>query len=234
MKNFIVCCLIGFVSISVLAKMPDGFDKNETDKAKIEAWIKAATDATPWEKDNLDMMLAVADMNAEKTPYADFKEVFKNFVKSEAFNKRYNGKAKADAWKNLCVAFIQSRPRFTPYFTKVLTDAELNDSYYVNRECFYQRTLSKYFLENKEIFRKYFKTCVYENVKKNDKLSVIEIEKALNFYKMNMINQKLGLTKDEIAEDLRYAKLLVFSFIGKSEEWKQICVTLELMIKSNQ
>ena len=235
MKNFIICCLVCLVAVSVFAKMPDGFDKNETDKTKIEGWIKNSSEATLWEKDNLDIMLIVSDMSAEKTSYTDFKKVFKDYVKSETFLKRYKLKfVGEDRWKTLCVAFIYPRSRFTPYFEKVLTDPELNDSYYVKRTCYYQRISQKYLLANKELFRKYFKTCINENIIKDDNLTFMGCKRAIENYKNNMTNSSLGLTKEEIAEDLRYAKLLIFPNINKSEEWKQVCVTLELMIKSNQ
>lgn len=235
MKNFIVCCLVCLVSLSVLAKMPDGFDINETDKTKIETLIKNASDASLWEKDNLDIMLIVSNMSAEKTSYEDFKKVFKDYIKSETFLKRYNTKfVEEDRWKTLCVAFIYSRSRFTSYFEKVLVDNELNNSHYVKRTCFYQRISQKYLLANKELFRKYFKTCINENTIKNDTLTFMQCKKSIENYKNNMTNLSLDLTKDEIAEDLRFAKLLIFQFLNKSDEWKQLCVTLELMIKSNQ
>ncbi|MBR4316162.1 MAG: hypothetical protein IKP65_04240 [Alphaproteobacteria bacterium] len=50
-----------------------------------------------------------------------------------------------------------------------------------------------------------------------------------------MTNEKLGLTKEEINEDLRFAKIIYFPNLkDDTNVWKPICVKLELMIKANQ
>lgn len=240
MKKILVSCLVGLMAMSVFAKFPEGMTRQETNKEKIQQAL-AATGLTNGEKLTLNIMLVVADMDAKKTSYADFKKaiidfanadnnIFTTLTKKTKGTPQFEKKIKDEICKNILLI-----KRFQPFFEFVLKDTYMEDCIYLKYQCFYQSVLTKYYTVNKATFRKHFKygiTCTSRVGHKQDPKRAIIV---LNIYKKQIIEGKLGLTKEEIDEDLRFAKLVYFPNLSKNADtWKPICVQVEMMIKANQ
>lgn len=236
MRNFIFTILVSFFTITtVFAKMPDGVNYEETNKEVIQKWINdSSTTKTFYEQNRLNLMLLIAGMNPANTSYSMFKKVFVNYFSNKDMIEKYGKGNKDFTTKNVessVTFFIIYSLRFNGYIPELLKDSEIKNSDSFIRHSFIRSDVIKYLVNNKDEFRKYFKATLNLNAKENN---IRYVTKILENYGNELSNVNLGLTKDEISEDLRFAKLLVFPNLTKSDEWKQACIKIELMIKSNQ
>ena len=238
MKKIILSFLMSIVVLSAFAKMPTDFNRNETNKQKIQQWMNDAS-VKKLDKITLNIMLITADMDASKTSYADFKKPIIDFSNTETFAQlcsyKKGDKKFEESVKNLICSTIVNTRRFQPFFEFVLKDTYMEDCIYLKYQCFYQGSLTKYYTVNKAIFRKHFKLGVKGTSRVKHKQDAKRASGVLSVYKKQMTNEKLGLTKEEINEDLRFAKIIYFPNLkDDTNVWKPICVKLELMIKANQ
>lgn len=238
MKKIVLSFLMSIVVLSAFAKMPTDFNRNETNKQKIQQWMNDAS-VKKLDKITLNIMLITADMDASKTSYADFKKAIIDFSNTETFAQlcsyKKGDKKFEESVKNLICSTIVNTRRFQPFFEFVLKDTYMEDCIALRSNCFNQRALTKYYTINKATFRKHFKLGVKGTSKPKYNHNIKRALNVLNIYKEQIIEGKLGLTKEQIAEDLRFAKLLYFpNMKDNTEQWKPVCVQLELMIKANQ
>lgn len=240
MKKVLVSCLVGLIAMSVFAKLPEGMTRQETNKEKIQQAL-ATTGLTNSDKLMLNIMLVVADMDAKKTSYADFKKAIIDFANADnnifaTLIKKKKGTPQFEIKiKDIICSNIILITRFQPFFEFVLKDTYMEDCSYLKYQSFYNSSLTKYYTVNKATFRKHFKYGVTGTSRVKHKQDAKRAPMVLNIYKKQIIKGKLGLTKEEIDEDLRFAKLVYFPNLSKdANTWKPICVQVEMMIKANQ
>lgn len=236
--KFFIGCLITALTITAFAKMPTDFNRQETNKEKIQQWL-TNTNLTNSDKGTLNVMLLTADVDASKISYAELKKIIIDFSNTEAFAKLCpykKGDEKFEAYVKILICnTIANVKRFQHLFEFVLKDTYMEDCIALRSNCFNQRALTKYYTINKATFRKHFKLGVKGTSKPKYNHNIKRALNVLNIYKEQIIEGKLGLTKEQIAEDLRFAKLLYFpNMKDNTEQWKPVCVQLELMIKANQ
>lgn len=226
--------ILSILTISSFAKMPTGFKFDETDKAKIQQWIANNSTCDSFEKNRLQIMLLVADMDAKKTSYTAFKKAIIDFTNSKDFIKSKDVSTTNSA-KLYIVFMVVNTKRFVPYFAQVLKDTSLSDSKYL-AGTFALTKFQKYFLVNKETFRTYFIKGIKQVTSYKTKVIKKKIKKAmaiLDFYKSSI--KILGLTKEEIDQDLREADFEIRPKLSENAEaWKPVAAKLVLLKQANQ
>lgn len=178
------------------------------------------------------IQIALIGKNSTNTSYTEFKTIVDKIIADAGYKRTVKSGEKVN-FKNpylrgtintLIPQSILRIKRFNQYILTLAKDPEFSFNHY--RKCY---ILSAMRNENINEFRIEFKTTI-NNYKGASKYNAEKISNALILYK----NRMTEIKRADILEDLQYVKMLTYSNIQKDDAWKNVMVTLELMMKSVQ
>lgn len=178
------------------------------------------------------VQIALIGKNSTNTSYTEFKAIADKIIVDAGYKRQvkqnevvnFKNKFLKGGINALIPGIILRTKRFNQYTLTLAKDPEFSFNYYRKNQM-----LSAMRNENINEFRTEFKTTV-NNFKGESKSNAAKISKALRLYK----NRMTEIKRADILEDLQYVKMLTYSNIQKDDAWKNVMVTLELMMKSVQ
>jgi len=180
----------------------------------------------------LKIQIALIGKNSTNTSYTEFKTIVDKIIVDAGYKRTVKSGESVDFKNKHLVGKINSlipqiifrMKRFNQYILTLAKDPEFSFNHYRKANMLY--AMRK---ENINEFRAEFKTTV-NNFKGKSKGNAPHISKALKLYK----NRMTEIKRADILEDLQYVKMLTYSNIQEDDAWKNVMVTLELMMKSVQ
>lgn len=207
-KVLFMCCMCVLSISSVFAAIPEGWGWNLTDVVKLKEIQNKTTDE--FFLSVIQIQTALSEKDSTNISYDDFKKIV-------------NDTNKLKNYKEVVPQFVFCVKRFNAFDQNVLNDGDFKSLPYLkhNGLRFYQK--------DPEAFRKFFFVDKKVVLFQNDK-NPVHLNRLVDIYTKNMVNY----SNEEILSDLQLLKKITYPKIAINEQWKQLAVKIELLLKSVQ
>lgn len=203
-----------FAAVANYNPLNDGWNANLTDVTKIDEYLKKVQESSYEAKfvyrknmwlQRLEFQKRTANMKFGVTPLADYKKVLDEF-NSSSVNGNY--------------IYMILRNKNLQGFIPIL----IKENYFAISS------------SNMDLLMAFGDFDIFKNILSaimSGKVGFVNVQQAkqfLNKYKKFQMN----FTAEENLKNLKAIKRVIYPNIAKSEDWKQVAVDLELMIKANE